>query len=59
MGGLLSVILADMHMVKTENEVVKPTNPPFYIKFVDDIYGKRNKFQREISFEALNIFTQI
>ena len=26
MGGPLSVILADIHMVRTENEVVKPMN---------------------------------
>ena len=37
MGGPLSVILADIHMVRTENEVVKPLNPLFYIRFVDDI----------------------
>ena len=30
MGDPLSVILADIHMVRPENEVVKPMNPPFY-----------------------------
>ena len=30
MGSPLSVILADIHMVRTENEVVKPTSPLFY-----------------------------
>ena len=31
MGSPLSVILADIHMVvRAENEVVKPMNPPFY-----------------------------
>ena len=47
MGGPLSVILLDIHMVKTENEVARPRNPPFYKRFVDDIYSKRNKFQQE------------
>ena len=30
MDGPLSVILADMHMLRTENEVVKPMDSPFY-----------------------------
>ena len=56
MGGPLSVILADIHMVRTENEVVKPLNPPFYKRFVDDIYSRRNKSQKDVLFEALNNF---
>ena len=56
MGGPLSVILADIHMVRTENEVVKPMNPRFYKRFVDDIYSKRNKSQQDVLFEALNNF---
>ena len=56
MGGPLSVILADIHMVRTENEVVKPLNPPFYKRFVDDIYRRRNKSQQDVLFEALNNF---
>ena len=43
-------------MVKTENEVVKPMNPPFYKWFVDDIYSRRNKFQQDVLFAALNDF---
>ena len=56
MGGPLSVILADIHMVRTENEVVKPLNPPFYKQFVDDIYSRRNKSQQDVLFKALNNF---
>ena len=56
MGGPLSVTLADIHMVRTENELVKPMNPPFYKRFVDDIYSKRNKSQQDVLFEALNNF---
>ena len=55
-GGPLSVILADIHVARTENEVVKPMNPPFYKRFVDDIYSKRNKSQKDVLFEALNNF---
>ena len=56
MGGPLSVILADIHMVRTENDVVKPMNPSFYKRFVDDIYSKRNKSQQDVLLEALNNF---
>ena len=52
----MSVILADIHIVKTENEVVKPMNPPFFKRLVDDIYSKRNKSQKDVLFEALNNF---
>ena len=44
MGGPLSILLADMHMVRTENEVVKAMNPPFHKWFAEDIYSKRNEF---------------
>ena len=30
MGGPLSAILAEIHMVRKENELVKQMNPPFY-----------------------------
>ena len=43
MGCPLSVILADLGMVRTENEVVKPMNPPFCKRFVDHIYIRRSK----------------
>ena len=56
MVGPLSVILADIHMLRTENEVVKPTKSPFYKRFVMDIYNKRNKSQQNVLFEALNNF---
>ena len=36
--GPLSVILTDINMVRTENEVVKPMKPPFYERFVDVIW---------------------
>ena len=55
-GGSLSVILADIHMVRTENEVVKRMNPPFYNQFVDNIYSRKNKSQQDVLFEALNNF---
>ena len=56
MDGPLSVILADIHMVRTENEAVKPMNPPFYKRFVDGIYNRRNIVQQGVLIEALNNF---
>ena len=56
MDGPLSVILVDIHMLRTENEVVKPMDSPFYKWFVDDIYRKRNKSQQDALFETFNNF---
>ena len=44
MGGPLSVIFSNIYMTKTE-EVVKPTNPSFYERFLDDIITKKQKDQ--------------
>ena len=54
MGGPLSVILSDIYITKTEGEVVKPTNPSFYKRFVDDIISKKKKDQPDLLFENLN-----
>ena len=42
MGGPLSVTFSDIYMVKMENDVVIPSKPIFYRRFVDDIYSRRN-----------------
>ena len=54
MGGRLSIIFSDIYMTKTEDEVVKPTNPSFYKRFVDDIISKKKKDQPDLLFENLN-----
>ena len=54
MVGPLSVIFSDIYMTKTEEEVVKPTNPSFYKRFVDDIISKKKKDQPDLLFENLN-----
>ena len=58
MGGPLSVILADIHMVRTENEVVTPMKAPFCKHFVDAKYSRRDKSQQDVLFEDLNNFHQ-
>ncbi|XP_066920538.1 uncharacterized protein [Clytia hemisphaerica] len=54
MGGPLSVILADIYMTKIENEIVRPLNPSFYYRYVDDIITKRKKNRRDNLFKKLN-----
>ena len=54
MDGLLSVIFSDIYTTKTEEGVVKPTNPIFYKRFVDDIISKKKKDQTDLLFETLN-----
>ena len=41
MGGPLSFTFSDIYMVKMENDVVIPSKPIFYRRFVDDIYSRR------------------
>ena len=43
MGGPLSVTLADIHMIRTEKDLVTPLKPIFYKRFADDIYTRRKK----------------
>ena len=43
MGRPISVIFSDIYMTKTEEEVVKPTNPSFYKRFIDDIISKKKR----------------
>ena len=56
MGGPLSVTLSDIHMTRTESNVVKPEKPLFYRCFVDDIKSRRKKNEHHIIFENLNKF---
>ena len=50
----LSVMFSDIYMTKTNEEVVKPTNPKFYRRFVDDIISKKKKDQQDLLLENLN-----
>ena len=54
MGGPLSVTFSDIFMIKMESDIVIPHKPLFYCRFVDDIYYRRKKFQRDELFEKLN-----
>ena len=54
MGGPLSVTLADIHMIRTEKDIVTPLKPIFYKRFVDDIYHRRKKGTHDNLHERLN-----
>ena len=55
MGRPLSVTFSDIYMVKMENDVVVPSKPIFYRRFVDDIYSRR-KLGDNILFNRLNSY---
>ena len=56
MGGPLSVTLSDIFMIKIENDIVIPTKPIFYRRYVDDIYNRRKKNIEDSLFKALNSY---
>ena len=43
MGGTLSVTLADIHMIRTKYDVVKPLKRLFSKRYIDDIYSRRKR----------------
>ena len=43
MGNPLSPVLANIFMAKLEADVVRPFNPPFYDRYVDDCFSKKNQ----------------
>ena len=55
MEGPLSVTFSDIYMVKMENDVVIPSKPIFYRRFVDDIYSRR-KLGDNVLFDRLNSY---
>ena len=54
MGGPLSVTLADIFMIKMEQDIVVPSQPIFYKRYVDDIFYCRKKEPVDKLLENLN-----
>ena len=54
MGGPSSVTLIDIYMYKMENDVVVPTKPVFYRRFVDDTYNRRKKNTEDKLYHSIN-----
>ena len=49
MGNPLSPVLENIFMAKLEADVVRPFNPPFCDRYVDDCFSKKKKDERHIS----------
>ena len=49
-----SVIFSHIYKTKTEREVVNPSKPEFYKRFVDDIISRKNKNQPGDLFQNFN-----
>ena len=56
MGNPLSPVLANIFMCKFEEDVVIPSSPPFYDRYVDDCFTKRSKSQPDTLLESLNTY---
>ena len=58
MWGLLSVTFSfsDIFMITMENDIVIPTKPIFYRRYVDDIYNRRKQNIEDSLFKALNSY---
>ena len=54
MGNPLSPVLANIFMAKLEADVVRPFNPPFYDRYVDDCLSKKKKNEPDALFERLS-----
>ena len=54
MGGLLSVTLSDIWMVKMEINIVIPHRPIFYERYVDVIINHRKNHEEDLLFMQLN-----
>ena len=54
MGGSLSVVFAGIFMAKMEEEILKPYNPLFYKRYVDDIITKRSVGKVDYLYSKLN-----
>ena len=54
MGNPLSPVLANIFMAKLEADAVRPFNPPFYDRYVDDCFSKKKKDEPDALFERLN-----
>ena len=54
MVGPLSVTLADIHLIRTEKNIVTPLKPIFYKRCVDDIHNRRKNSIHDDLYERLN-----
>ena len=58
MGGPISVVLLDIYVCKMEEDIVTPSKPLFYKRYVDDTYVRRKKNETDELYNALNSYHQ-
>ena len=58
MGGPISVALSDIYICKIEEDIVAPSKPLFYKRYLDDTYVRRKKNKTDELYNALNSFHQ-
>ena len=56
MGNPLSPVIANIFMSKLEADVVTPQAPPFYDRYVDDIFTKKSKNESDELLESMNCY---
>ena len=56
MGGPLSVIMSNIFMTKLEKDVVIPTNPQLYKRYIDDVICRRKKYVSDILLEKMSLY---
>ena len=54
MGGPLSVTFANIFLTKLGKDIVRPHNPPFYKRFVDDVITRRSINKPDLLFSEIN-----
>ena len=59
MGGPVSVVLSDIYVYKMEENIVGPSKPLFYKRYVDNTYVRRKKNETDKLYNALNSLHQI
>ena len=59
MGGQISVVLSDIYVSQMEEDIVAPSKPLFYKRYVDDTYVRRKKNETDELYNALNSYHQI
>ena len=58
MGGLISVVLSDIYVYKMEENIVGPSKPLFYKRYVDNTYVRRKKNEADKLYNAMNSLHQ-
>ena len=58
MGGPISVVLSDIYVCKMEEDILTPSKPHFYERYIDDTYVRRKKNETDKLYNASNSYHQ-